>query len=243
MAIHSGDLREAISYFHKAIDINPSHQVSGHVCSGFFSLTNLPTQQALLNYAIVIQDAGRIDLFPLGQRFLLQLLSLGDTSERVYFNLAMIAMASKDYPNAEMWFKETIRLRESFRSANFNLALLLTETNRPLEALPYLRRLVSHYPEHIKGLTLLGDILINFVKDFVGAKECYERILQLDSKHIQARHNLCVVYVEQGLLDKAEQCLIEATRIAPHEDYINRHLKIVRLRILKLRQQQQQQKQ
>lgn len=44
-------------------------------------------------------------------------------------------------------------------------------------------------------------------------------------------HNLCVVYVERGLLKDAETCLQKAHLMAPHEDYIVKHLKIVQNRL------------
>ena len=47
---------------------------------------------------------------------------------------------------------------------------------------------------------------------------------------MQGLHNLCVVYVERSELARAEQCLQRAVRLAPHEDYIQRHLRIVRAR-------------
>lgn len=56
----------------------------------------------------------------------------------------------------------------------------------------------------------------------------------MDPENVQGLHNLCVVYVERGDLLRAEKCFIRATQLAPHEDYIRRHLKIVRQRIAKL---------
>lgn len=47
----------------------------------------------------------------------------------------------------------------------------------------------------------------------------------------QAKHNVCIVYVEQNKLFKAEECLAEVQKLAPKEDYIKRHLEIVRGRI------------
>ena len=52
--------------------------------------------------------------------------------------------------------------------------------------------------------------------------------------NVQGQHNLCVVYVERGDLSAAEKCLQQAHRLAPHEDYIVRHLGIVQNRIAKL---------
>lgn len=56
----------------------------------------------------------------------------------------------------------------------------------------------------------------------------------MDPENVQGLHNLCVVYVERGDLLRAEKCFIRATQLAPHEEYIHRHLKIVRQRIQKL---------
>lgn len=52
---------------------------------------------------------------------------------------------------------------------------------------------------------------------------------------MQGLHNLCVVYVERGRLAKAHECMIHVRQLAPHEDYILRHLQIVQTRIAKLR--------
>ena len=124
------------------------------------------------------------------------------------------------------------KLKLGFRSALFNLALLLNEQKRPLEALPYLEELLFHHPDHIKGLILLGDIYTNHVRDLFKAEECYRKIVEIDPTHVQGHHNLCVVMVEQGNLKSALQCLKEVFILAPQEDYILRHIKIVETRIL-----------
>ncbi|KAJ6220047.1 hypothetical protein RDWZM_005859 [Blomia tropicalis] len=218
VAIESGRLQEAVAYFETAIHYDPEHQ------------------QALLNYAIVVQDLSRIDLYDLAQNRLKKLLTIAPPSERVYFHLGMFAMNSKQYEQAEKYFRNAIQIRTDFRSATFNLALLLSNANRHLEAVPYLEQLIHYHPDHTKGLTLLCDIMINQIKNMDQAEICYKRILRLQPRNIQAKHNLCVVYVEQGHLDRAEQCLSEAAAIVPSQDYIDRHLKIVRLRILRMRQ-------
>lgn len=68
-------------------------------------------------------------------------------------------------------------------------------------------------------------------------KQCYKRILQLDPVNIQGLHNLCVVYVERGLLMKAHACLQEAHALAPSEDYIIKHLQIIESRLARLKAQ------
>ncbi|GFU35013.1 protein O-mannosyl-transferase Tmtc3, partial [Nephila pilipes] len=64
-----------------------------------------------------------------------------EVNERVYFHLGMLAMDEKNFTLAEKWFRKAVEIRSDFRSALFNLALLLSEARRPNDALPYLMQL------------------------------------------------------------------------------------------------------
>lgn len=81
----------------------------------------------------------------------------------------------------------------------------------------------------------MGDININHLKDVTAAETCFQKILEVESDNIQAKHNLCVVYVEMGDLMRAERCLVDVQQLAPEEAYIQQHLNIVRHRIAKIR--------
>lgn len=106
-----------------------------------------------------------------------------------------------------------------------------SQSRRETEALPVLDELLRHHPEHIKGLILKGDILMNHKKETRGAKACFERILHIDPTNVQGKHNLCVVYFEERDLLRAERCLEETLALAPNEEYVRRHLTIVRGKI------------
>ncbi|VVC41584.1 Hypothetical protein CINCED_3A005366 [Cinara cedri] len=211
--LEQGKHSQALAYLDKALEFDPDHE------------------QALLNSAILLQELGQANLRKLAEKRLLRLLSNGQKNERVFFNLGMLAMDEGDVPAAEHWFRQAILIKEDFRAALFNLALLLADDHRPLQAAPFLNQLVRFHPDHIKALILLGDIYINNIKDLDAAENCYKRILQLDPDNTQGMHNLCVVYVERGLLKEAETCLEKAHLMSPHEDYIVKHLKIVQNRL------------
>lgn len=188
-----------------------------------------------MNSAILIQESGDSNLRSIAKYRLNKLIENGKANERVYFNLGMLAMDAKDYLDGEKWFRAAINVKEDFRSALFNLALLLSDSNRPLEAVPFLKQLLKYHPDHIKGLILLGDIYINHVKELDLAEECYKKIVSLEPTNVQGQHNLCVVYVERGQLNEAEKCLLNVAALAPSEDYVKKHLTIVRNRIIKLK--------
>lgn len=151
-----------------------------------------------------------------------------------YFNLGMLAMDANENAAAERWMRKAIGLQAGFRSALFNLALLYSQSKREMDALPVLDELLRHHPEHIKGLILKGDILMNHKKDTRGAKACFERILSMDPTNVQGKHNLCVVYFEERDLPRAARCLEETLALAPNEEYVRRHLSIVRSKMAAL---------
>nr|XP_033808175.1 protein O-mannosyl-transferase TMTC3 [Geotrypetes seraphini]XP_033808176.1 protein O-mannosyl-transferase TMTC3 [Geotrypetes seraphini]XP_033808177.1 protein O-mannosyl-transferase TMTC3 [Geotrypetes seraphini] len=210
------DPTEALKNFNRALELNPNHKL------------------ALFNSALLMQGSGDARLRPEAKKRLLTYIEEEPQDANGYFNLGMLAMDDKKDAEAEAWMKKAIKLQASFRSALFNLALLYSQGGRELLALPVLEELLHYYPDHIKGLILKGDILMNQKKDINGARKCFETILELDPNNVQGKHNLCVVYFEEQDLLKAEKCLVETLALAPQEEYIHRHLSIVRNKILTL---------
>jgi tetratricopeptide (TPR) repeat protein len=211
--IELGQPVQALVMFNNALKVDPDHV------------------QSLMNSAILMQESGKPASRPEAYQRLYRVMESQPDNDRIYFNLGMLAMDESHTTKAETWFSKAIQLRPDFRSALFNLALLLNEQKRPLEALPHLDSLLKHFPEHIKGLILLGDIYTNHVKDLDKAEKAYKRILEIDPTHVQGHHNLCVVMVEKKDLEAAHQCLLQVHKMAPSESYIKRHLQIVEQRL------------
>lgn len=214
--LEQGKSTQANIYFDKALELYPEHE------------------QALLNSAILLQEMGSQQDRQKSRERLHKVLAKNGDNEKVFFNLGMLAMDESDFDAAEQYFKRAIHIKEDFRSALFNLALLLADANRPLDAVPFLNQLIRHHTDHIKGLILLGDIYINHMKDLDAAESCYRSILQYEPHNVQGLHNLCVVYVERKHLARAQLCLRFAHFLAPAEDYILRHLQIVEQRLQKI---------
>lgn len=175
--------------------------------------------------------AGEPKLWPEANRRFLAYVKEEPDDANGYFNLGMLAMDTNENEAAEKWLHKAIGLHAGFRSALFNLALLYSQSNREMDALPVLDELLRYHPQHIKGLILKGDILMNNKKDTQGAKACFVRILHMDPGNVQGKHNLCVVYFEEHDLPRAERCLEETLALAPNEEYVRRHLNIVRGKI------------
>ncbi|XP_055917100.1 protein O-mannosyl-transferase Tmtc3 [Eupeodes corollae] len=214
--LEQGKSSQANVYFNKAIELAPDHE------------------QALLNSAILLQELGGKEHRQISRERLFKILKMDQNNERVFFNLGMLAMDENNFEDAENYFKRAIHIKNDFRSALFNLALMLADAHRPLDAVPYLNQLIRFHPNHIKGLILLGDIYINHMKDLDAAEVCYRSILRYEPHNIQGLHNLCVVFVERRKLAKALKCLTYVHHMAPGEEYILKHLKIVQVRLTKI---------
>ena len=211
--LKTNDFTGSLISFNRALEIEPQHT------------------QSLMNSAILIQDMNRRDLFPEAKRRLLQLVYQRHELHRVYFNLGLIAMEEEDVTSAEKWFRHAIEEAPDFKSALFNLALLLSDQKKFDDAIPVLKSLLQHHPEHIKGLLLMGDISVNHLKDLDSAEECYRKILVLDNSNIQSQHNLCVILTQRGMMVEAEACLSRVAKMAPNEHFILQHLALVRQKI------------
>ncbi|KFM79887.1 Transmembrane and TPR repeat-containing protein, partial [Stegodyphus mimosarum] len=207
LLLEQGKSLQALARFDQALKLNPEHEKS------------------LLNYAILTQDSGDSSLRRLAHERLQVLLDKGRQPERTYFNMGMLAMQDGDTLRAENYFRKALELRGDFDAALFNLALVLYEKERPLEAVPYLKRLKGR---HLKGLVLLGNIYFSDLNNYTAAQQCYELILKQDPNHIPAMHNLCAALFQMGQLESAESCLLRAAALAPGERYIDQHLKLVR---------------
>uniref|UniRef100_A0A8C7Z1F5 Protein O-mannosyl-transferase TMTC3 n=1 Tax=Oryzias sinensis TaxID=183150 RepID=A0A8C7Z1F5_9TELE len=208
--IEMKDPAEALKNFNHALELSPRHKL------------------ALFNSALLMQESGEPKFWPEANRRFLMYVEEEPNDANGYFNLGMLAMDANENTAAERWMRKAIGLQAGFRSALFNLALLYSQTKRETDALPVLDELLQHHPEHIKGLILKGDILMNHKKDTRGAKTCFQRILSMDPTNVQGKHNLCVVYFEERDLPRAERCLEETLALAPNEEYVRRHLSIVR---------------
>lgn len=188
--------------------------------------------QSLYNSAIMLQEGGNPNDWPEAYKRLGRLKTTNPADSKVHFTLGMLDMDRRDYSSAEVHFKRCIELEENFKSALFNLALLLTNHMRkPLEAVPYLEKLLKFHPNHTKGNMLMGDINVNNLKNLDAAEKNFNLVIELEPLNVQAHHNLCVVYVEKRDLFRAEKCLSRVHNMAPNEEYIFNHLQIVRTRI------------
>lgn len=144
----------------------------------------------------------------------------GNIAEHVWFNLAMVAVQESDLVEAEKFFRKALSVNPNFRSALFNLGVLLYEAQRYNQSVHYLKKHVTLYPQHVKGTMLLADIYMIHLgakseacavssslrssnstqqstqRTYFEARfllQCYREVIRWQANNSEARYNLCVL--------------------------------------------------
>lgn len=199
---------EAVGLLNKALLIQPHHQ------------------EALMNSALLLEDET-------SQRHLSdhrseEILAATKENGEVLFQLGMMFLSEKNSKSAEIWLKKAVQSQPSMKSALFNLALLLSEEDRPAESFVYVKQLLQFHPDHIKGLILLADIYVNSLEDLDSAEQCYARVLRLEPDNLQSLHNTCVIHLKRTQYRKAADCFYNVSNLYPSVDYVQRNLRLTR---------------
>lgn len=208
--LKSGRAYEALTYFSKALEIEPYHEHT--LMNLVFFLQDSPSHAAK-EFALKRLEAGA---------------KFGRPNDTLFFRLGMIYLEHEDKTAAEKWLRKAVEINAKFRSALYNLALLLSEQDRLEESHKVLTQLLLHHPNHTKGLLLLGQFHVNYDRNLDMAQKCYEKVIRLDKRNARARHNLCVVILEKGLVFEAEKCFLNALKHHPDVEYIRQNLNIIR---------------
>lgn len=95
----------------------------------------------------------------------------------------------EEMEDAKEAFRHTLHITPTYRSALYNLALLLYQDEDYPSALGHLVTLRDHHPSHDRGMLLLGDTCMH-MKQLDRAQEAYELAIQNNPSSAIALHNL-----------------------------------------------------
>ncbi|MEZ5017254.1 MAG: TIR domain-containing protein [Flavipsychrobacter sp.] len=116
---------------------------------------------------------------------LLEISFMNDAEER---ELALSEYSNKFPINGFYWgiMAATAKMSKRFRLAK-----------------EYYIRSIELSPDNIASLNNLGMLYLEYFKDFTAARDCFQKVLNIDEKHTISRLNLGVVYTELGERGKA----------------------------------------
>ena len=132
-----------------------------------------------------------------------------------HYALADVLRESGDCGSAIPEYQLVVKMRPQHRDANTNLAICLAQTQRFVEADAALRRALEIDPGFARGYTNLGALALT-IGDEDGARDAYQRAIEVDPDNVLARMQLARLYeaVFRDFHSAARMCG-EARALAP----------------------------
>ncbi len=117
-------------------------------------------------------------------------------------NRALALIELDRYDEAAKFLAEVLTANPNNMRAAFQQARVFVKFGRLAEAEANLNRVLTAYPRDRVSWQQLGEIC-KIKRDYVGAQNCYEKILSIDPEDTGAHYNLMLVFRKLGLNDEA----------------------------------------
>ncbi|HVF57326.1 MAG TPA: tetratricopeptide repeat protein, partial [Pyrinomonadaceae bacterium] len=117
-------------------------------------------------------------------------------------NRALALIELDRWDEASKMVDAALEINPNLHRALFQRARIRTRRGQLQDAEADIRRVLADFPRDRLSLQQLGE-LSKIKRDFAGAREAYERILQIDPEDSGAHYNLMLVYRKLGMKDEA----------------------------------------
>lgn len=119
-------------------------------------------------------------------------------------NLAIGLIELDQYDQAARVLDAVVKSNPENMRALFQQARVFMKRGQLREAETNLRRVLAAFPRDRVSLQQLGE-LCKIKRDYPGARECYEKILQIDPEDLGAHYNLMLVFRKLGMKEEAKR--------------------------------------
>ena len=144
------------------------------------------------------------------------------TCGMAHHNLGVILQQQGRVSEAELEFRQVLKIDPNDNPARLNLANVYFEQGKLANAISLYEQVLKSDPKDASARFNLANTLDRLGRPDEAAAQ-YRELLELDSKHTLARLNLAAVLMEQEKWDAAREQLLELVRIAPelHSAHLN----------------------
>ncbi len=122
--------------------------------------------------------------------------------------------ASADYVGARGDLEQALRFVPDEAAVRYNLAVMLTTLNQPLDAIREYRKAAAHAPDDADIHSNLG-LLLAAQGDFLGAEQSLNHALRCNPSHANAHFNLARLMAQTDRRDEAASHFATAAQLDP----------------------------
>ena len=164
--------------------------------------TALPDWRRWNNYGIALFDQRQYDLA-------IQAFNRAAELDEKYRPMALVnrAMAHielEQYDAAAVLLDGVVKANPSNMRALFQQARIFIKRGQLDQAESNIRQVVAAFPRDRISLQQLGE-LCKIKRDYKGALDCYQKILEVDPEDLGAHYNLMLIYRKTGMIDDARR--------------------------------------
>lgn len=189
-----GDLRKAYEYYKKAIEIDPSYV------------------QAYYNLGNVFIATGQ---FKDAEKMFRQVVKIDPSAYRGYFGIAIAKMYLGQPDSSLNYLVRTVSIEPSFLPAYLEGVKVALKLNLLWVADTACKLAVKIDPKNPEIYLIWGNVYF-FKKDYIKAKEMYEKALELNEKFPEPYYNLGRVYEILGEYEKAINYFKRFLKLVPY---------------------------
>ncbi|MDX6612236.1 MAG: hypothetical protein QOD75_1422 [Blastocatellia bacterium] len=162
----------------------------------------MPDWRRWNNYGIALMDQRQ---YPLAIDAFIHAAALDEKyRSTAEVNQAIGLIELDQYEQAARLLAAVVKANPENMRALFQQARVFIKRGQLSEAETNLRRVLAAFPRDRMSLQQLGE-LCKIKRDYPGARECYEKILQIDPEDLGGHYNLMLVFRKLGMTDEARR--------------------------------------
>ncbi|MDQ5844649.1 MAG: tetratricopeptide repeat protein [Acidobacteriota bacterium] len=175
---------------------------NGPVPAAEIPKTAMPDWRRWNNYGIALMDQKQ---YPLAIDAFLRAAMLDEKYRSMaQVNQAIGLIELDQYTQAARLLDAVVKANPDNMRAVFQQARVFIRRGLLDEAEVNIRRVLSAYPRDRMSLQQLGE-LCKIKHDFTGARECYEKILEIDPEDLGSHYNLMLIFRKLGMKEEAKR--------------------------------------
>ena len=199
LAVGIGKLEDALPFFKKALDSNPT------------------VNQYWLSYAEALIKLKRFDE---ATKNLQSVIKKQPDFLEAHYNLGILHTQNGSLNEAMASYKRALEIQPNYAEAHYNLGNIYLELDKLDEAEANFTRAITLNPSYAEAHSNLG-VTLHRLKRLVDAEASYQRVIALNPENAEAYYNLGSVRELLYRLDEAEFTLRQAISLQP--DYFEAH--------------------